>query len=73
MVCRPLLCTSCSAHVEDGIESYSAALLMETYPDIDFVVDCGFEDAAQSTVIDMTNGTPLIVREGRGDASWFIA
>jgi tRNA A37 threonylcarbamoyladenosine synthetase subunit TsaC/SUA5/YrdC len=44
---------------------------MDTYPDIDFVVDCGFEDAAPSTVIDMTTGIPVILREGRGDASLF--
>lgn len=69
--CRPLLCTSCSAHVEEGIETFSASLLMETYPDIDFVVDCGYEGAAASSVVDMTGGRPEVVRVGKGDVSMF--
>lgn len=39
--------------------------------DVDIVIDggyCGFE---RTTVVDLSNGTPIILREGCGDTSWF--
>jgi tRNA A37 threonylcarbamoyladenosine synthetase subunit TsaC/SUA5/YrdC len=73
-VYRPLLCTSVHMSDEDGIEMvFDGATMMSTYPDIDFVVDSGFLDSAPSTIVDMTEDTPRVLRVGRGDPDPFNA
>ena len=71
---RPLLCTTAGGEgaEDDGPLAPDAAVLMDRYgpQGLDFVVDAGPRPAEGSTVIDCTGGEPVVVRRGKGDASW---
>lgn len=69
--CRPLLCTSAHVAEDAGVEIPDAATMMDMYPGIDFIVDCGPLVAEPSTVVDMTGAAPEVLRVGRGEASIF--
>eukprot|EP00884_Botryococcus_braunii_P002762 jgi/Botrbrau1/12487/Bobra.0169s0034.1 len=76
---RPLLCTSVTGagltgEAESPVELEDAAVLMQQYAGrgIDFVVDAGIKVVEGSTVIDMTGSEPVLIRQGRGDASVFM-
>jgi len=72
---RPLIASS--MHIEhdedEDFELPNGVTLMETYSSsgIDFVVNVGQRMVQESTVIDMTDREPAIVREGSGDTSLF--
>lgn len=75
MVGRPLIASS--MHVEheenEDFERSNGVNLMEEYNDsgIDFIVSVGQRIAEESTIVDMTEREPIIVREGSGDSSPF--
>lgn len=71
--CRPLLCTSAHVADDDGIEIPDAATMMDMYPGIDFIVDCGAAFAEPSTVVDMTGTAPEVLRVGKGEPQLFDA
>jgi tRNA threonylcarbamoyl adenosine modification protein (Sua5/YciO/YrdC/YwlC family) len=60
---------STSIHDEDEILEYSIdpELIHEKYSDVtDLVVDGGTGAIIPSTIVDLTSGKPLIIREGKG-------
>ncbi len=60
---------STSIHDEDEVVEYTTdpELIFEKWQNIvDVVVDGGFGDNHASTVIDLTNGEPEVIREGKG-------
>lgn len=70
---NPILSTS--IRDEDDIIEYSTdpELIHEKYEDtVDLIIDGGYGDNIASTVIDCTNGTFDILREGKGDLDQFI-
>ena len=71
---RPLLCTT--ATLEGGEGPADPALLMDRYGrlGLDFVVDAGGAQRAlgDTTVVDCTGPEPVVVRQGRGDATSFL-
>lgn len=61
-----------SVHDEDEIIDYTTdpELILEKYGNVvDLVIDGGIGDNFASTVIDLTSGSPEVVREGKGDLS----
>ncbi len=67
LVGHPLAVTS--FHIDDDILEYStnAELIFEDMQHIvDVVIDGGVGTLTPSTIIDLTNGTPEVVREGMG-------
>ncbi len=40
--------------------------------DVDLVIDGGYCGVQATTVIDLMNSTPIILRQGKGDANWLI-
>ncbi len=65
---RPIVSTS--IHDDDEIIEYSTdpELIYEKYQNlIDIVIDGGFGDNVPSTVVDCTNGSFEVIREGKGD------
>jgi len=50
----------------------TTALVDRELPGIDLVLDGGAGGLKPTTVIDLTSGTPVIVREGAGDITPFI-
>ena len=70
---NPIITTS--VHDEDKIIGYPTdpELIYEKYINqVDIVIDGGIGGNMPSTVIDLTNETPEVVREGRGDATPFV-
>ncbi|MDR6737708.1 L-threonylcarbamoyladenylate synthase [Sphingobacterium sp. 2149] len=64
-----------SIHDEDEIIEYSTdpELIHEKYEDlVDAVIDGGYGDNIASTVVDLTEGTFEVVREGKGDLEQFL-
>ena len=63
-------------HVEAGgeLEIPEGAVMMDMFAGrgLDFLVDCGTRVAEGSTVIDLTEREPVLVRQGKGDASVFV-
>ncbi len=60
---------STSIKDDDEIIEYSTdpELIAEKYdPFVDIVVDSGYGDNVASTVIDLTSGEPVVIREGKG-------
>lgn len=60
---------STSIHDEDEVLEYSIdpELIHEKYGDVtDLVVDGGTGSIIPSTIVDLTSGEPLIIREGKG-------
>jgi len=72
---RPLIASS--MHIDhdetEDFELPNGVVLMETYSSsgIDFMVNVGQRMVQESTVIDMTDREPVILREGSGDTSPF--
>lgn len=61
-----------SIHDDDEIIEYTTDpdLIFERYQDlVDLMIDGGYGDNAASTVVDLTNGEPEVLREGKGDIS----
>jgi tRNA threonylcarbamoyl adenosine modification protein (Sua5/YciO/YrdC/YwlC family) len=72
---RPLLCSTVKLGADDGddgVFSPDAAVIADAYGPrgLSFVVDAGRRVAEASTVIDLSGGIPVLVRQGKGDASW---
>lgn len=70
---HPIL--SSSIHDEDEIIEYSTdpELIYEKYRDhVDVVIDGGFGGMEPSTVVDLTNDVPEIIRQGKGDFSLYL-
>ncbi len=64
-----------STHDEDEIIEYSTEpeLIHEKYEDlVDAVIDGGYGDNVASTVVDLTEGTFEVIREGKGDLEQFL-
>ena len=61
---------STSIHDEDEILEYTTdpELILEKWDKlVDMVIDGGYGDNTPSTIVDVTNGDPEIIREGKGD------
>ena len=70
---NPIITTS--VHDEDKIIDYPTdpELIYEKYINqVDIVIDGGIGGNVPSTVVDLTNETPVVVREGRGDTTPFV-
>ncbi|MGJ8737622.1 L-threonylcarbamoyladenylate synthase [Zobellia laminariae] len=65
---------STSIHDEDDLLEYTTdpELIFEKWENlVDIVIDGGYGDNVASTVIDLSNGEPLVIREGKGDIDIF--
>tara|TARA_B110000503_G_C7162674_1_gene420405 strand:- start:2379 stop:2993 length:615 start_codon:yes stop_codon:yes gene_type:complete len=65
---NPIISTS--VHDDDEVIEYSTdpELIYEKYQDlVDLVIDGGFGNNEASTVVDLTNGYPEIIRQGVGE------
>ncbi|MAY83908.1 MAG: threonylcarbamoyl-AMP synthase [Flavobacteriales bacterium] len=65
---RPIISTS--IHDEDEVIEYTTdpELIHEKYAhDVDLVVDGGYGHNEASTIVDLTSGEPIIVRQGIGE------
>jgi len=72
---RPLLCTTAAiVDGNDGSIVPDAAVLADVYGPrgLTFVVDPGYRVADASTVIDLSGPEAVLVRQGKGDASWLL-
>ena len=61
---------STSIRDEDEILEYTTdpELILEKWDKlVDIVIDGGYGDNVPSTIVDVTDGTPEIIREGKGD------
>lgn len=70
---NPILSTS--IHDEDEILEYSTdpELIHEKYQDlVDIVIDGGYGGNEASTVVDLTQGEPEVIREGKGNIEDFL-
>jgi len=60
---------STSIHDDDAVLEYSTdpELIFEKWQDlVDLVIDGGYGDNLASTIIDLSNGAPVVLREGKG-------
>ncbi|MEL7148746.1 MAG: Sua5/YciO/YrdC/YwlC family protein, partial [Bacteroidota bacterium] len=67
---NPIITTS--IHDEDDVLEYSTdpELIYEKFKNqVDIVIDGGYGNVVPSTVIDCTQGEPVVVREGLGDVN----
>ncbi|MQL75457.1 hypothetical protein Taro_007806, partial [Colocasia esculenta] len=74
MLDAPLICTSVKWPTKDQW-ILDPVIIADIYePEgIDFVVDGGIRVADPSTVVDMTSGTPTIIRQGKGPkVDWMV-
>lgn len=65
---------STSIHDEDEVLEYSTdpELIFEKWQDmVDIVIDGGYGENVPSTIIDLTQGEPIIIREGKGSLDIF--
>jgi tRNA threonylcarbamoyl adenosine modification protein (Sua5/YciO/YrdC/YwlC family) len=65
---------STSIHDEDEIIEYTTdpELILEKWDDlVDLVIDGGYGDNKPSTIIDLSEEQPLIIREGKGSLEIF--
>lgn len=63
---------STSVHDDDDVIEYTTdpSLIQEKYDKlVDLVIDGGYGDNQASTVIDLTSGDPVVIREGKGNPS----
>lgn len=61
---------STSIYDEDEILEYSTdpELIFEKWQDkVDLVIDGGYGDNVPSTIVDLSEGEPVLIREGKGD------
>lgn len=61
---RPLISTTASLHGSEALQWPSD--IADTFPALSLVLDGGPGGVVPTTVLDMTGGTPLVVREGAG-------
>lgn len=69
---NPIISTS--IHDEDEVLEYTTdpELILEKWDDlVDLVIDGGYGDNEPSTVIDLSEGEPVIVRAGKGSSDIF--
>ena len=69
---NPIISTS--IHDEDEVLEYTTdpELILEKWDSlVDLVIDGGYGDNQASTVIDLSEGTPVILRAGKGDLEIF--
>ncbi len=67
---RPLLCTS--VRMPDDSPWNNPAEIEDAYKSqLDFVVDAGERLADPSTVVDLSEDEPVVLRKGKGDVSMF--
>ena len=69
---NPIISTS--IHDEDEVIEYTTdpELILEKWNDlVDLVIDGGYGDNHASTVIDLSEDTPVVVREGKGSLEIF--
>lgn len=65
---------STSIHDDDEVLEYSTdpELIFEKWQNlVDVVVDGGYGDNQPSTIIDLSEGEPVVIREGKGDSAIF--
>ncbi|MBU2996403.1 threonylcarbamoyl-AMP synthase [Cellulophaga baltica] len=65
---------STSIHDEDELLEYTTdpELIFEKWQNlVDIVIDGGYGDNVASTVVDLSDGEPIIIREGKGDINIF--
>ncbi len=65
---------STSIHDEDEVLEYSTdpELIFEKWQDmVDIVIDGGYGENVPSTIIDLTQGEPIVIREGKGSLDIF--
>jgi len=67
---RPLLCSSVRT-ADDSFWNNPAQISEKFGARLDFVVDGGQRLAEPSTVIELTGREPEVIRQGKGDASFF--
>lgn len=69
MLQAPILTTSIPHHEGDDLEYLTdPELIAEKYEDqVDLIVDGGIGGTEETTVVDCTEGTPYIIREGLGE------
>lgn len=68
------MCTSARVEEEQGLEIPDAGSLLDMYPAVDFIVDCGggrAQVSEPSTIVDMTGPYPHVNRLGKGDPTPF--
>ncbi len=66
---------STSTHSDDEIMEYSTdpELIAEKYDKlVDLVIDSGVGDYTASTIVDVTAGEPVLLRQGKGDLDMYI-
>ncbi|WP_405296896.1 L-threonylcarbamoyladenylate synthase [Algibacter sp. Ld11] len=69
---NPIISTS--IHDEDSVLEYTTdpELILEKWDNlVDLVIDGGYGDNEASTVIDLSEGEPVIIREGKGSLDIF--
>eukprot|EP00877_Chromochloris_zofingiensis_P003194 jgi/Chrzof1/12876/Cz07g10170.t1 len=61
-------------HLDDDTEVPDIGTLLDMYGNkgLDFIVDTGTRVATASTVVDLTADEPVVVRQGKADASMFM-
>ena len=65
---------STSIHDEDELLEYTTdpELIYEKWKNlVDIVIDGGYGDNVASTVIDLSEGEPIVLREGKGSIDIF--
>lgn len=70
---NPIITTS--IHDDDELLEYSTdpELIYEKWQNqVDLVIDGGYGDNTPSTIIDLSEGEPILIREGKGDPSFIL-
>ena len=65
---------STSIHDEDEVLEYSTdpELIFEKWQNkVELIIDGGYGDNQPSTIIDLSEGEPVVIREGKGDSNIF--
>lgn len=68
---EPLMSTTLMLPGNDFAESDPAEIQDHLGKRVDLIIHCGFLGQKPTTVIDLTDSTPVVVREGTGDISPF--
>jgi tRNA threonylcarbamoyl adenosine modification protein (Sua5/YciO/YrdC/YwlC family) len=70
MLGRPLISTT--AQVDGGDPFVDPAELEEAFPGLQLVIDAGAGGLVPTTIIDLTQDTPVVLREGAGPVTDFV-
>jgi tRNA A37 threonylcarbamoyladenosine synthetase subunit TsaC/SUA5/YrdC len=65
---------STSIYDEDEVLEYSTdpELIFEKWQNkVELIIDGGYGDNQPSTIIDLSEGEPVVIREGKGDSNIF--